>query len=159
MYTRIFELPVTLNTKDIIIDVETTGTNFHRDEMTTVGWIKEGEMVIAVREGEGDKFDLDGLSKEWSGYRKWAWNCNFEKGFLKMDFNELKRDFNIFKPFRDILSVHPKLSNDTHASKELPELWYKFIETKNRDYVEAIIAHNRNCLLKELNVYLYLQVH
>lgn len=157
MYTKIFNLPITINTRDIIVDVETTGTSFHNDEMTTVGWIKGNEMVISVREGK-EQFDLEGLKEEWKDHRLWAWNCSFETGFLKMAFSEIKNKWSPYKPMREIISIDSSLSGDNHLAKEVPGLWFDFIETKDKSKVEGIVNHNRSCLLKELLCWLYMRV-
>lgn len=158
MYTRITTLPISITNNDVIVDVETVG-DWNHMEVTQVGWVKGSELIQVIRESYEEKFDFQNLmDTEWEDCTLWAWNCSFEAKVTGLKYSELKRSWNKKKPMREIIHIDGTMSKDYYLSKDIPAIWEKFIETNDVKYRDQVLAHNLNCLGKELTAYVYLNI-
>lgn len=153
--------------KGSLIDFETTGLNPHQSEIVTFGYIMGSSLkIIQRKDGSEENFlklisyDLGKLPQPF-----YAYNAKFERDFIMARFEIDARFVDLMDPWKRKAAEKsikwPKLGELISEPEEyfgeriikgedVPELWNKYLRTKNFEHLEPIIRHNKIDLLREL---------
>lgn len=151
----IIPMKVGLDENVSIVDIETTGLDPSRNKLITLGMIYGHNLHIMQRMKE-DKDDFkDRCIEHITELNRhgilefYAYNCSFESRFLgnHLSWNEIM-------PYRIKKDECVKFDHFHFGTgKEAVAWWKKWEKTGEIEYIENIMRHNVNCLLKEFAIF------
>jgi len=161
--------------KGSLIDFETTGLNPCQDEIVTFGYIEGSSLKITQRKGgsEADFLKLISCDLRRLPQPFYAYNAKFERNFIKTKFEMDAKFVDLMESWRKKAAENnikwPKLGELISEpeeyfgeriieGKDVPELWNKYLRTKNFKHLKPIIRHNQIDLLRELVLLIYYQL-
>ena len=150
-----------------LIDFETTGLDPRCDEIVTFGYIEGSALKIIQRERgvEADFLKIIGRDLKRLPQPFYAYNAEFEYDFIKTKLGLNARFVDLMEPWREKAAEKkikwPKLGElisepeeyfgeEVIRGENVPELWRKYLRTKNFKHLQPIIRHNQIDLLREL---------
>jgi len=153
--------------KGTLIDIETTGLDPMKHEIITVGSISGTRLSVIQRKVKDKKPFYKEVKSALRRLPRpfYAYNSEFEEGFLKAQLGMRLKMKDLMKPWREManhraikwpkldeLVSEPEMYFDTTrvSARDIPSLWDAYLSNRDEKLIELPLRHNRADLLREL---------
>lgn len=149
----------------VVLDIETTGLDPEKDEIITLGYIRENSLVILQRAETASSRFYQAIKSELRTISQpiFAYYAEFERGFLEqLGFKGIFVDIldpwktkagelHIKAPKLDELVPGPEkyMGERRTTGEDVIHMWHQYLESSDLDVLKSIVRHNQIDILQE----------